>query len=110
MYGLISWIICGFAIFCILINIVYTIVYSLKSDNSKTICFGDLIFTNIIGIFVCVMSLVFLEPINILGKLFLVILGDVIFCILLFYASYDAVYKDYKDQIKQDNMNKSIKL
>ena len=49
---LLCWIICGFAIFCILINIVYTIVYSLKSDNSKTICFGDPIFTNIIGILV----------------------------------------------------------
>ena len=40
MYGIISWIICGFAIFCILINIVYAIVYSLKSDNDKTDCSG----------------------------------------------------------------------
>ena len=110
MYGIINWIICVFAIFCILINAVYTIVYSFKSDNGKTACSSEFIFMSLAGIFGCVMSSVFLEPINILGKLFLVILGDVIFCILLFYFSYDLVYRDYKDQIKQDNMNKTIKF
>lgn len=109
MYGSINWIICVFAIFCILINIVYTIVYSLKSDNDKTDCSLGLIFTNIIGTFGCIMNSIYFEHIDIL-KLFLIILGDAVFCIILFYASYDAVYKDYKDQIKQNNMNKSIKF
>lgn len=109
MYGIINWIICVFAIFCILINIVYTIVYSLKSDNDKTDCSLALIFTNIIGTFGCIMNSIYFEHIDIL-KLFLIILGDAVFCIILFYASYDAIYKDYKDQIKQNNMNKSIKF
>lgn len=109
MYGIINWTICVFAIFCILINIVYTIVYSFKSNNDETDCFIPLIFTNIVGTFGCIMNSIYFEHIDIL-KLFLIILGDAVFCIILFYASYDAVYKDYKDQIKQDNMNKSIKF
>lgn len=109
MYGIISWVICGFAIFCVLINAGYTIVYSLKSDNGKTIRFEDLIFANIICIFGCIMNSIYFEHIDIL-KLFLIILGDVVFCILLFFASYDAVYKDYKAQIKQDNLSKTIKI
>lgn len=109
MYGIINWIICGLAIFCILINIVYTIVYSFKSDNDETDCSIALIFTNIIGTFCCIMNSIYFEHIDIL-KLFLIILGNAVFCIILFYVSYDAVYKDYKDQIKQDNMNKSIKI
>ena len=109
MYGIISWIICRFAIFCLLINIVYTIVYSRKSDNGNSGCFGSLIVTNIIGTFGCIMNSIYFEHIDIL-KLFLIILGDVIFCILLFYFSYDSVYRDYIKQMKQNNLNKTIKF
>lgn len=109
MYEIINWVICGFAIFCILINIVYTIVYSLKSDNDKTDCSGEFILMSLAGTFGCIMNSIYFEHIDIL-KLFLIILGDAVFCIILFYTSYDAVYKDYKDQIKRDNMNKSIKF
>lgn len=109
MYGIINWTICVFAIFCILINIVYTIVYSFKSNNDETDCFIPLIFTNIVGTFGCIMNSIYFEHIDIL-KLFLIILGDTVFCIILFYASYDSVYKDYMRQVKQDNMNKTIKF
>ena len=109
MYEIISWIICGFAIFCVLINAVCTAVYSYKSDYGTTADFVGLFFINFIGIFGCIVNLVFFEHINIL-KLFLVILSDMTFCILLFYFSYDSVYGNYKKQVKQDNMNKSIKF
>lgn len=109
MYGIISWIICVFAIFCILINAVYTFVYSFKSNYDTTVSFGDLLVINIIGIFGCIVISIFFEHINI-SELFLVILGDTIFCMLLFYFSYDAVYRDYMKQVKQNNMNKSIKF
>ena len=109
MYGIINWIICVFAIFCVLINAVCTFAYSFKSDNGKTACSGEFILMSLAGTFSCIMNSIYFEHIDIL-KLFLIILGDAVFCIILFYASYDAVYKDYKGQIKQNNMNKSIKI
>ena len=110
MYEIINWIICGFAISCVLINSVYTVVYSFKHDDGQLACSGEFILISFLGIFGCIMNSLFLEPINILGKLFLVIVADIIFCMLLFGFSYDAVYKDYKKQIKRDNLSKSIKI
>lgn len=96
------------AILTVTITLLY-FINKIQSDNDRSAWFVDYVFINISGIFGCIMFSVFLDHINILD-LFLVILGDVIFCMLLFYFSYDAVYKDYKDQIKQNNMNKSIKF
>lgn len=110
MYEIINWIICVFAIFCILINAVCTFVYLFKSDNGKTACSGEFILISFTGIFGCIMNSIFLEPINMLEKLFLVIVADIFFCTLLFYFSYDLVYRYYMKQVKQDNINKSIKL
>lgn len=109
MYGIINWIICVFAIFCILINAVCTFVYLFKSDNGKTACSGEFILMGLAGTFGCIINSIYFEHIDIL-KLFLVIVADIIFCTLLFYFSYDLVYRDYMKQVKQDNINKSIKF
>lgn len=109
MYEIINWIICVFAIFCVLINAVYTAVYSYKVDIDTRSNLCDFVFMNFLVTFGCIMNSIYFKHIDIL-KLFLIILGDAVFCILLFCFSYDAVYKDYKDQIKQNSMNKTIKF